>query len=177
MRKKTLLSGLFMLFCFLTIAQQRTVTGTVTSKEGTPLSDASVMVVGQKTGVRTAADGTFSINVPANAKQLQVSYVGSETQQIDITSQSNVTVVLVSTAQALTDVVVIGYGTTRKKDLTGSVTQVNAKDFQSGQITSPEQLIAGKVPGVSIISNGGAPGAGSTIRIRGGASLSASNDP
>jgi len=167
----------FFLFAFVANAQTRTITGTVISKDGTPLPDASVIVVGQKTGVRTAADGTFSINVPANSKQLQVSYVGSETQQIDITSQSNVTVVLVSTAQALTDVVVIGYGTTRKRDLTGSVTQVNAKDFQSGQITSPEQLIAGKVPGVSIISNGGAPGAGSTIRIRGGASLSASNDP
>ncbi|MEO6682489.1 MAG: SusC/RagA family TonB-linked outer membrane protein, partial [Ginsengibacter sp.] len=79
--------------------------------------------------------------------------------------------------EKLKEVVVIGYGTTRKKDLTGSITQVTSDEFQSGQITSPEQLIAGKVPGVSVISNGGAPGAGSTIRIRGGASLNASNDP
>ncbi len=167
----------FILVAFGANAQNRTITGTVLSKDGTPLANASVIVVGQKTGVSTSADGTFSISVPASASQLQVSYVGSVTQKVDISSSSNVTVVMTNTAQALTDVVVIGYGTTQKKDLTGSVSQINAKDFQSGQITSPEGLIAGKVPGVSIISNGGAPGAGSTIRIRGGASLNASNDP
>ncbi len=119
----------------------------------------------------------FLLMFRANAKQLQVSYVGSESQTVNITSASNVVVSLTATTKSLTDVVVIGYGSTKKKDLTGSVSQVTSKDFQSGQITTPEQLIAGKVPGVSIISNGGAPGAGSTIRIRGGASLSASNDP
>src|SRR5204863_3222939 len=77
----------------------------------------------------------------------------------------------------LTDVVVIGYGTAKKKDLTGSIATVGEKDFQKGTITSPDQLIAGKVAGVQVISNGGAPGSGSTIRIRGGASLNASNSP
>src|SRR5579862_2008912 len=128
MRKKLLLSGLFMLFCFLqTMAQQRTVTGTVTSKDGTPLADASVTVVGQKNGVRTAADGTFSIVVPANAKQLQISYVGSETQKVDVSSASTVSVTMVASTQSLTDVVVIGYGSARKKDLTGSVSSIKAK--------------------------------------------------
>jgi iron complex outermembrane receptor protein len=167
----------FILVAFGANAQNRTITGTVISKDGTPLANASVIVVGQKTGVSTSGDGSFSISVPPGAKQLQVSYVGSVTQTVDISSASNVTVVMTNTAQALTDVVVIGYGTSQKKDLTGSVSQINAKDFQSGQITSPEGLIAGKVPGVSIISGGGAPGSGSTIRIRGSASLNASNDP
>ena len=86
-------------------------------------------------------------------------------------------VALVINNTSLGEVVVIGYGTSRKKDLTGSITTVSSKDFQKGNITTPEQLIAGKVAGVSIISNGGQPGQGSTIRIRGGSSLNASNDP
>ena len=89
----------FILFTFVANSQNRTVTGTVTSKEGTPLADASVTVVGQKGGVRTAADGTFSISVPANAKQLQISYVGSVTERVDITSGTNVTVALTTTSQ------------------------------------------------------------------------------
>jgi iron complex outermembrane receptor protein len=84
---------------------------------------------------------------------------------------------LVADNTSLEEVVVVGYGTSRKKDLTGSVTSITSKDFQTGAITTPEQLISGKVPGVSIISNSGQPGAGSTIRIRGGSSLSASNNP
>src|SRR5437763_3343115 len=84
---------------------------------------------------------------------------------------------LLGTASSLNEVVVIGYGTRLKKDLTGSVSAITAKDFNKGSITTPEQLIAGKVAGVQVTSNGGAPGSGSTIRIRGGASLNASNDP
>src|SRR5665647_681243 len=117
MRKKLLLSGMFMLFCFLqTMAQQRTITGTVSSREGTPLADASVIVVGQNAGVRTDADGTFSIKVPENAKQLQISYVGSVTQRVNITSASNVKVALESSTQALADVVIVGYGSVKKTD-------------------------------------------------------------
>jgi iron complex outermembrane receptor protein len=96
---------------------------------------------------------------------------------VSIAGKSVVDVGLVQVNQQLNEVVVTGYGTTRKKDLTGSVNVVTAKDFQRGNITTPEQMIAGKVPGVSVISNGGQPGSGSTIRIRGGSSLNASNDP
>ncbi|MEO8413749.1 MAG: SusC/RagA family TonB-linked outer membrane protein [Ginsengibacter sp.] len=178
MRKKLLLCGLFMLFCFLqTMAQQRTITGTVTSTTGTPLADASVIVVGQKTGVRTSADGTFSINVPATAKQLQVSYVGSETQRVDISSATNVTVALANSSQSLTDVVIIGYGSVKKKDLTGAVTSIKAKDFNQGVIASPDQLLQGKVPGLEITNNSGQPGAATTIKIRGNNSIRASNNP
>lgn len=165
------------LAAFCANAQNRTITGKVISADGAPLADASVIVAGYKTGVRTSADGSFSITVPPGAKQLQISYVNSVTQKIDISSVSNVTAVMQSSAKALTDVVVIGYGTVSKKDLTGSVSTVSAKDFQKGSIISPLDLIAGKVAGVSVTSNGGQPGSGSIIRIRGGASLNASNDP
>lgn len=178
MRKKLLLSSIFMLFCLLqTMAQNRTVTGTVISKEGTPLADASVIVVGQKTGVRTADDGTFTISVPSKAKQLQISYVGSETQKVDISATSSVTVVLVNSAQALTDVVVVGYGSVRKKDLTGAVSSIQAKDFNQGVINSPDQLLQNKVPGLEVTNTSGQPGAATTIQIRGTSSIRAGNDP
>ncbi|MEO5650424.1 MAG: carboxypeptidase-like regulatory domain-containing protein, partial [Ginsengibacter sp.] len=139
MKRKLLLSGIMVLFCFLqSIAQQRTITGTVLLQNGTPLIDASVIVVGQKTGVRTGSDGTFSINVPSNAKHLEISYVGSATQKVDISTASNVMVTLVSSTQALTDVVVVGYGTVLKKDATGSVAAITTKDFNKGVIATPE---------------------------------------
>ena len=178
MRKKLLLSGIVMLFCFLqTMAQQRIVTGTVTSKEGIPLADASVTIVGQKTGVRTAADGTFSIPVPPKANVLQVSYVGSETQRVDISQLSSVQVVLQSAAQALTDVVIIGYGSARKKDLTGAVTSIKAKDFNQGMINSPDQLLQNKVPGLEVTNTSGQPGAATTVQIRGSSSIRAGAAP
>lgn len=178
MRKKLLLIAVLSMICFLqSMAQQRTITGTVTATDGTPLVDASVVVVGQKTGVRTAADGTFSISVSPNAKELQVSYVGSESKKVDITSSSNVTVSLTSSSQALTDVVVVGYATVRRKDLTGAVSSIKSKDFNQGQITAPDQLLQGKVPGLEITNNSGQPGAATTIKIRGNNSIRASNNP
>jgi TonB-linked SusC/RagA family outer membrane protein len=166
-----------MLFCLLTMAQQRTVTGTVISKDGMPLADASVIVVGQKSGVRTGADGTFSINVPSDAKQLQISYVGSETQKVDISSTSNVTVTLQASSQSLTDVVVIGYGSARKKDLTGSVSSIKAKDFNQGYLTSPDQLLQNKVSGLEITQNSGQPGVATTVKIRGNNSIRSGDGP
>jgi iron complex outermembrane receptor protein len=159
------------------MAQQRTVTGTVTSTDGTPLVDASVIVVGQKTGVRTDANGTFSINVPATAKQLEISYVGSATQRVDISSASTVNVTLANTAANLTDVVVIGYGTARKKDLTGAVSSIKSENFNKGLITAPDQLLQNKVPGLEITSNSGQPGSVTTVKIRGNNSIRAGNNP
>ncbi|MEP7251317.1 MAG: SusC/RagA family TonB-linked outer membrane protein [Ginsengibacter sp.] len=177
MRQKLLLSMTLMCFCFLQTIAQRTITGTVMSKEGTPLSDASVIVVGEKTGVRSGSDGTFSINVPATAKQLQISYVGSETQKVSILSVSKVAVVMETTNQALENVVIIGYGSARKKDLTGAVAQVQAKDFNKGTYTAPDQLIQGKAAGVLVINNTGQPGSSTTIRIRGSSSIRSGNSP
>ncbi len=178
MRKKLLISIIFLLFCFFqTIAQQRTITGVVTSKEGTPLADASVIVVGQKTGVRTATDGSFSISVPPSAKQLQISYIGSETQKVDITSTSNVNVALVGSTSSLSDVIVIGYGTAKRKDLSGSYSVVAAKNFNLYPAATPDQLLQGKVAGLEITVGSGQPGSATTVKIRGNNSIRAGTNP
>ncbi len=158
-------------------AQTRVISGVVTdAADGTPLQGASVIEKSLQKGTITAADGSFRITLGADAGTLVISLVGYEIKEVPVTG-THITVVLHATKAQLNEVIVVGYGTSRKKDITGSVATVNAKDFQQGAIATPEQLIAGKVPGVLITSNGGAPGAGSTIRIRGGASLNASNDP
>ncbi len=167
-----------MLFTFLqSFAQQRTITGQVTDSSGAPLSDASVVVVGQKSGVRTDASGNFTLNVSPTAKQLRVSYVGSETQTVNIGSQSAVNVTMISSSQSLSDVVVVGYGTARKKDLTGAVASVQSKDFNKGTYTAPDQLIQGKAAGVLVINNTGQPGGSTTVRIRGSSSIRSGNQP
>lgn len=158
-------------------AQNRTITGTVTGAGGAGVASASIVVRGSSIGTTSGEAGAFSLSVPADATTLVISSVGFGSQEVTITGQSAVNVSLQSAASSLNEVVVVGYGTQRRRDLTGSITTITAKDFQKGVITTPEQLIAGKVAGVQITSNGGAPGAGSTIRIRGGASLNASNDP
>ncbi len=166
MKKKLLLSGMLMLFCFFGIAQQRTITGKVTSKDGAALVDASVVVVGHKTGETTGPDGTFSIRVPANAKSLRVSYVGYITQDVPITSENNLIVVLQTSATNLNEVVVTGYSTQLKKDISGSVATVNIADAKKIPATSSEQLLQGQASGVTVI-NSGAPGAASTVFVRG----------
>jgi TonB-linked SusC/RagA family outer membrane protein len=182
--RKTILKfskSLFILFVLLLPAMvglaQNTITGKVTnSKDGAGIPSATIVIKGTKKGTQTSTDGSFRINAPANAT-LVFSSIGFAAEEVDVAGRSTVDVVLQPGATDLNTVVVIGYGTRQKKDLTGSITQVSSKDFQKGSITTPEQLIAGKVAGVSIISNSGQPGAGSTIRIRGGSSLNASNDP
>lgn len=188
MRNKILSFRVTAFFCLLCIAllgtvspafaqEGKKITGHVVDDTNEPLIGASILVVGTSTGVITDLDGNFNIIVPSGATVLQISYVGYETVTVPVPSGNTVNVKMKSDAQMLSDVVVIGYGTQRKSDLTGSVSNVSSKDFNSGLISSPEQLINGKVSGVQIMSNSGSPTAGSTIRIRGGASLNASNDP
>lgn len=158
------------------MAQTRTIKGEVTdAQNGEDLIGATVMVEGEKGGTVTDFDGNFSLQVSSSAKKIKVSYIGYIDKVLSISD--NMKVKLESDSKALADVVVIGYGTARKSDLTGSVATVKSKDFNKGLVSSPEQLINGKVSGVQIMSNSGSASAGSTIRVRGGASLNASNDP
>ncbi|NNV56186.1 SusC/RagA family TonB-linked outer membrane protein [Panacibacter sp. KCS-6] len=158
-------------------AQDRVVSGKVKdAKDGQPIAGASVLVKGTSIGTQTIADGSFQIKVPATAKALVISYVGFTQQEVAIAGDE-VSVSLVSASTSLSDVVVVAYGTRKKTDLTGSVVAVSAKDFQKGNIASSEQLLQGKVAGLQVTSGGGSAGGGSKIRIRGGASLNASNDP
>ena len=165
-----------LLFSITAIAQNIVFGKVNDSKDGSPLYGVTVTVKGTKTSTQTSADGTYKITAPAGATKLVITSVGFAPQEVLIGSSSAV-VNLVATSQQLNDVVVVGYGSVRKKDVTGSVSVVTSKDFNKGVFASPEQLIAGKAAGVSVISSGGGPGTGSTIRIRGGASLNASNNP
>jgi len=158
-------------------AQQATITGVVkTAPDNLGMPGVSVRLKGTATATSTDGNGNFTIKIPASGTLVFTS-IGYKVQEIPVSKTTNLTITLTEDASTLNDVVVVGYGTTRKQDLTGSVAVVGVKDFQKGSITTPEQMLSGKVAGVSITSNSGQPGAGSTIRIRGGSSLSASNDP
>ena len=175
-QRSLLLVALLLMGCLQLLAQTRTIKGEVTdAQNGDPLIGATIMVEGEKGGTVTDFDGNFVLQVSSSAKKIKVSYIGYIDKILAISE--NMKVNLESDSKALADVVVIGYGTARKSDLTGSVATVKAKDFNKGLVSSPEQLINGKVSGVQIMSNSGSASAGSTIRVRGGASLNASNDP
>ena len=175
-KRSLLLVALFVIGCLQLMAQTRTIKGEVTdAQNGEALIGATVMVEGEKGGTVTDFDGNFSLQVSSSAKKIKVSYIGYIDKVLSVSD--NMKVKLESDSKALADVVVIGYGTARKSDLTGSVATVKSKDFNKGLVSSPEQLINGKVSGVQIMSNSGSASAGSTIRVRGGASLNASNDP
>lgn len=167
----------FLFISQLSFAQDRVLTGRITDSTGAGIPGVTITAKGSRVAVQTATDGSYRITVPSSLKSLVVSSIGFATQEVPIGSNNNIDVTLSGSSSSLNEVVVIGYGTRLKKDLTGAVTSITAKDFNKGSITTPEQLIAGKVAGVQITSNGGAPGSGSTIRIRGGASLNASNNP
>jgi TonB-dependent starch-binding outer membrane protein SusC len=172
--------GIATLFLFLSSSAfaQKTVTGKVTdSKDGSALAGVSITAKGTSTGTTSKADGTFSIAVPENVNTLVVSSVGYATQEIAIGAQTSIDILLVATGANLNEVVVIGYGTARKRDLTGAVSTVPAKNFNQGITTSPDQLLQNKVPGLEITNNSGQPGAATTVKIRGNNSIRASNNP
>jgi TonB-linked SusC/RagA family outer membrane protein len=158
-------------------SQTRTVTGKLLSADdGQALPGASIIESGTTNGTVTDANGDFSLLVHENAV-LTISFIGYESQEIAIGNQSTFTIRLTPDINTLGEVVVVGYGELERKDVTGSVVAVTAKDFNRGVIGSPQDLLLGKVAGVQITSAGGAPGSSSTIRIRGGSSMTASNDP
>lgn len=168
---------LFLSFIHLLSAQEKQITGTIVeASNGMAIPGAAVLVKDTSRGVVSDIDGKFSINVN-ESDVIIVSYLGFEHQEIAVAGKTHITVELVSDVISFDEIIVIGYGQQRKGDLTGAITSVSAKDFNKGVVSSPEQLINGKVSGVQIMSGGGSPTAGSTIRIRGGASLNASNDP
>lgn len=176
--KKLLLFAVVLLGSSLTIlAQSGAVTGKVTDAlDGASLPGATIVVKGTTIGTVTDIDGNYSIEVSAD-QILIFSYVGYSSQEFKVQPGTSLDVVLESSAQSLDGVVIIGYGEVKKKDATGSVSVVKESDFNKGAITSPAGLITGKMAGVQVTSNSGAPGDGASILIRGGSSLSASNNP
>src|SRR5690554_4289237 len=182
--KKMLIKQKFLLLllgCMLPLgmyAQQLTVSGTVTdATDGMGLPGVTVVVKGTQTGTITSPMGDYSLQVNVG-DVLQYSFIGFNAEERNVEAGvTRLDVALSTSVIGVDEVVVIGYGSVRKSDATGSVDVVSAKDFNRGAITSPQDLLVGKSAGVVITSSGGAPGSGSTMRVRGGSSLNASNDP
>ncbi|WP_303311093.1 SusC/RagA family TonB-linked outer membrane protein [Hymenobacter sp. BT730] len=187
MKHHYLLKLLFLLLFLCTgftsaFAQTGSISGRVVDEKAQGLPGVTVLIEGTSLGTSTNSDGQFSIqNIPAGPHVVIASFVGFTTTRRNVTVQAGqnipVDVNLSENTTLLNEAVVIGYGTQRKQDLTGAVEQISEKQFVKGQVTNPEQLVQGKVAGLQVTTGGGAPGTGSSIRIRGGSSLSASNDP
>ena len=168
------------IICFssvTTFSQEAEVSGTVTdATDGSTLPGASVVIKGTTQGTVSNIDGNYNIVVAPNTT-LVFSFMGFETQEIVAQPNTIVNVALIPQATNLDELIIVGYGVQKKKDATGSITAVDSKEFNTGAITSPTELVMGKIAGVQITTGSGAPGSEATIRIRGGSSLSASNDP
>lgn len=169
-----ILSLLLGLFLSVGAFAQSNVKGVVKDASGEPIIGATVRVVGQEGGVITDFDGNFTIKAAPGAK-VSVSYIGYQTVEVPVSA--NMVITLKDDTQLLEDVVVIGYGRAKKEDLTGSVTAVKPDEMSKGITSSASDMLVGKIAGVDVITAGGSPGAGAQIRIRGGSSLNASNDP
>lgn len=184
MKQKKEKSRLLLVLAFLLVstfgvyAQDITVKGNVKDETGEPIIGATVKVEGNTSvGTVSDLDGNFVISVPKNGKQLQINYLGMQTQRVNIVAGQPIYVILKEDAEQLDEVVVIGYQTMRRKDLTGSVASVSGKVISSTPVSNIAQALQGKLPGVNVISQDGRPDASISIRIRGGGSISQSNDP
>ncbi|UII25255.1 TonB-dependent receptor [Fulvivirga maritima] len=176
MRQKLLL---YFFSCVVSVSAfaQQTITGKVTDDEdGMELPGVNILEKGTTNGTVTDISGNFTLKVGENAT-LILSYVGYATQEVSVNGRTSLEIKMATDVTELTEVVVVGYGTQKKEDATGAVAAVSSKDFNKGVMASPQDLIKGRISGVQITNAGGAPGSQSTIRIRGGSSLTASNDP
>jgi len=160
-----------------TLTQVGEISGQVTDENGLPLPGASIIVKGTTTGTMTDHDGKFALKITDDATILIVSYVGFGTKEIAIGDQTVINIKLIAEAANLNEIVVIGYGKVKRSDLTGAISSVTAKELKKGVIFSTEQLLQGKVAGLSVIQSSGDPTSTGSMRLRGGTSLSASNGP
>ena len=175
-KKKIALAGALM-FCVTSISAQ-TVKGVVTDNTGEPIIGASVMEVGVAgNGGVTDIDGNFTVNLKGKGNKLKITYIGMKSQEVNVAGKTNITVKLEDEANSLNDVVVIGYGTVRKKDLTGSVSSISDKQIANIPVSNVSEAMTGKMAGVNITTTEGSPDADVKIRVRGGGSLSQDNSP
>lgn len=175
----SIVSFMLMILCVQSIfAQKRTVSGIVTDSKNEPLIGVNVTIKNASTtGTITDMDGKYTLDVPSNSSVLVFSYIGYSSQEVKVNNRSVIDVVLKDDMQALEEVVVVGYGTMKKSDLTGSVSSITSDNFKLGTDLTPQQLMQGAFSGVNISQNSGKPGGSNTIRVRGGTSITASNDP
>lgn len=175
-RKLWVTMAMLLALAIPSLAQSITVTGHVTDETGEDLIGATIMEKGTSNGTSADLEGNFSITVPSNAT-LVVSYVGYDPMDVPVKGQTHLNIVMKQNATVLAETVVIGYGTVKKQDATGAVAVISPDDVEAGISTSAQDLLVGASPGVVVTTNGGDPTGSATIRIRGGASLNASNDP
>src|SRR5450631_1662585 len=159
MRKKILLNSFVVIFCFMqSIAQQKTISGKVTdATTGLPVIGSSVSVKNSREATQTNSDGTFTLSVPNSAKTLSITSIGYESQDISITGQDQISVSLKTADSRLNEVVVVGYGTQKRKDVTGAVSSVSAATIAKVPVTTLDQALQGRAPGVQIINNDASP--------------------
>ena len=165
--KVALIALPMLFFSFLSFAQSLTVNGTVKDENGSPMPGVTVVVKGSMQGTITDANGLYSIKVQDSKSSLAFSFVGMETQVIEIAGRSNINVTMKTVASDLSEVVVVGYGTMKKSDITGSVSSVRSESLQNLATSDAAAALQGKAAGVQVLSNSGAPGQGATIRVRG----------
>ena len=168
-----MVAGIFM--SVSVFAQDLPVTGTVIDDFGEPVLGANVVVKGTANGATTDLDGNFSFRAPKGST-IVISFIGYKAQEV-VFDGSPLNITLQEDSELLEDVVVIGYGVARKNDLTGSVTAMKPDEKNRGVVTNAQDMLQGKIAGVNVTPGSGAPGTGATIRVRGGSSLNASNDP
>ncbi len=177
MRRFLLLVLGLCVFATQVLAQNRTISGKVTTEQGIPIPNASVLIKGTTLGTTTNSEGSFSLLVPANAQTVIISSVGYTDREFSIRNQNTITVALNNNQQSMNEVVVVAYGTQRREALTGSVGTIKAADIEKRPVTNVVQAIEGAIPGVITTTGSGQPGAGLSIRVRGFGSINASQDP
>lgn len=177
MSKRILLFTCFILFFMFSFAQSKVVKGTVTDESGAAVAGVSVMQKGSKAGAQTDQDGKFSINLSGSRNELIFSSVGFASKTVNIAGKDNISVTLSPVVSSGEEVVVVGYATVKRKDLTGSVSSVGAKDIKDIPLSSAAEALQGRLAGVQAISSEGGPGADIIIRVRGGGSITQDNNP
>ncbi len=173
---KLVLPSLLLVILSITAFAQTVIKGTILDNDKLPMAGATIQVAGTSTRTQSDAEGKFQITVPSTTSKLIVSFVGFETQTVNVNNQTLINITLAS-LNNLEGVVVVGYGSVKKSDLTGAAATVSAKDFNKGPLTAPDQLIQGKVAGVQMINNSGQPGGASTVRIRGNSAITGTGQP
>ncbi|HZJ59107.1 MAG TPA: TonB-dependent receptor plug domain-containing protein, partial [Chitinophagaceae bacterium] len=158
-------------------AQQRVISGKVTDDKGLPLVGATILEKKSNKGTESREGGIFTLSIPDSNARLIISFIGYSTTDVAVNNQTYIAITLLASVSNLDSMVVIGYGTSKKKDLTGAVSSVKEKDFNKGTFTSPDLLIQGKVSGVQITYNNGQPGGAANIKIRGNSALSGTGQP
>jgi TonB-dependent SusC/RagA subfamily outer membrane receptor len=178
MRKSILLTLLLIIAANFCLMAQKSITGKITdSKTGKPIGSATIIILGTSLGTATSADGTFALSTPANAKQLEISAIGFKSSVVEINGINLDIKLESSTTKILDEVIVVGYGTKIKKDLTGNIAKVKGADVQNMPVTNLNQALQGRAAGVFVESNNGKVGEGVKVLIRGSGSILASNSP